>query len=434
MKINKLIQFAMKNTFRKKGIALLAVVGIGIGVTLQITLNSYGHEMKATFNELFEELSGLIYIIEKDRASIQSYIPLNISQVIRSNSSLNEKILAISPEQDLPSTVNSYVDDLGENEIGIPYSISVIGIGALDEFKKVSKTLEKLENESRLFNSGENECVIPYELFDLNRTLFSLGNSFTLGINDTFNYNLTIVGITAKEQAEPLTVTVNNGFIVYTSSEVTRKVMREILKPENRYYHYEAWGLSSANLTADSYTTITVRTNIKESTDLENYSKQVKKYMETQFGRYYHAITLGHALDEAKIAEDQFTGFIEIIALVTVLAGGMGIVIAQLVGVESRLKEFAILKATGWSNRHILLDIIIESVFLGLIGSIMGVIVSMGVVVLSANLFPTLGDVKLSNTAVVQSIAIAIIIGIIGGSYPGIRAGSVRPIEILHGN
>jgi putative ABC transport system permease protein len=99
------------------------------------------------------------------------------------------------------------------------------------------------------------------------------------------------------------------------------------------------------------------------------------------------------------------------------------------------MKEFAILKSTGWKNRHIFENVIFESLTLGILGAIIGI--SLGWILIAI----LSGDNSLFGSAsaivtpqgIIEVLAYAIGLGVLGGLYPGIKAARVRPVVVLKG-
>jgi putative ABC transport system permease protein len=101
----------------------------------------------------------------------------------------------------------------------------------------------------------------------------------------------------------------------------------------------------------------------------------------------------------------------------------------------ARMKEFAILKSTGWKNRHIFENVIFESLTLGLLGALIGIVVG-GILITALSgensLFGTASAI-ITIEGIIEVIAYAVGLGIIGGLYPGIKAARVRPVVVLKG-
>ena len=109
------------------------------------------------------------------------------------------------------------------------------------------------------------------------------------------------------------------------------------------------------------------------------------------------------------------------------LVGGIGITNIMLVSVTERTREIGIRKAIGASRRVILLQFLIESTVLSLIGAFFGLVLAFLVTrVEVAGIQPTIVP-----ASVLGAFAISVGIGLFFGSYPANRAASLRPIEAL---
>jgi len=100
-----------------------------------------------------------------------------------------------------------------------------------------------------------------------------------------------------------------------------------------------------------------------------------------------------------------------------------------------QLKEFAILKSTGWKNRHIFKDVIYESLTLGILGAVIGLSIGVGLIYLLGGGLLPFGGISAIITwrGIIEVIAYALGLGIIGGLYPGVKASRVRPVVVLKG-
>ncbi|NPD87688.1 MAG: ABC transporter permease [Asgard group archaeon] len=439
MKIGKVTMFAFKNAFRRKIVAILAIVGISVAITMQVTINTFTAGMDETFNDIFGELVGTFQIQEKDSPfSYASQLPANITETIMSFENKSE-IAVIATEQNLPSTVNNYTSELGLNEFGIPMSINIRGIEDLESFSGVYSELEELTEGSRVFEFNQNECIIPYSLYENNSELFDIGKEFSIMINTSYTYDLEIVGITSAEVGGIQQSIMVMGYDVYVPINVTNNVLYELLRNDttNHLMHYESRGLDSTQYGIDNPNLVAIRTLIDNSKDVNNYIDDLIAYLESQYpGEKFSALSLASALETMDDLMQTQDIVISIVTIVVVISGSMGVVIAQLVGVEGRSKEFAILKATGWKESHIIYSVIIESVTLGVSGSIVGIILS-ALAIKGIESLMTIGmpfAAVITPAIIFTAVGIAMGIGILGGLYPGIKASSVRPMEVLQGS
>lgn len=124
-----------------------------------------------------------------------------------------------------------------------------------------------------------------------------------------------------------------------------------------------------------------------------------------------------------------FTALLSGIAAISLLVGGIGIMNIMLVTVTERTREIGLRKALGAKKRVIITQFLVEAVILtfvgGLIGMILGIVISLGISRVAGVPF------IISPTAVVLAIGVSAGIGILFGWYPARRASNLQPIEAL---
>lgn len=117
------------------------------------------------------------------------------------------------------------------------------------------------------------------------------------------------------------------------------------------------------------------------------------------------------------------------IAVISLIIGGVGILGVMLLSIRERVSEIGIRRAVGARRRDILVQFLVESSFLGVLGGIAGLILgiggSAGVKLLSGM------SVVLTPDSIVLSLVFSIITGLIFGIYPSWKAARLDPIEAL---
>jgi putative ABC transport system permease protein len=118
------------------------------------------------------------------------------------------------------------------------------------------------------------------------------------------------------------------------------------------------------------------------------------------------------------------------IASISLIVGGIGIMNIMLVSVTERTREIGIRIAVGAKGRDILLQFLIESLVLSLIGGIMGIGIGIaGTLVLARfTQWPTLFSIN----AILLAFLFAGSVGVFFGFYPARKASMLNPIEALH--
>ena len=132
---------------------------------------------------------------------------------------------------------------------------------------------------------------------------------------------------------------------------------------------------------------------------------------------------------------DSVTKFTLAIAGIALFVGGLGISNIMLVTVTERTHEIGIRKAVGARRSAILKQFLIESIVLSSFGGLAGVLLGIGLVLAGARLLPLIssnyGAPAISPLAVVSAFSISLLLGMLSGSYPALRAARMRPVEAL---
>ncbi|MFT5194449.1 MAG: putative ABC transport system permease protein [Cellvibrionaceae bacterium] len=134
-------------------------------------------------------------------------------------------------------------------------------------------------------------------------------------------------------------------------------------------------------------------------------------------------------LDTIGTITGALTLFLGAIAGISLVVGGIGIMNIMLVSVTERTREIGIRKAIGALRRDILMQFLLESVVLSLVGGGIGIGLGYGLAALAT----AIGDIPTSVTLDTIGLAtgISMTIGLVFGIFPAWRAASLRPIEAL---
>lgn len=126
---------------------------------------------------------------------------------------------------------------------------------------------------------------------------------------------------------------------------------------------------------------------------------------------------------------DLMTTMIAAIAAISLLVGGVGIMNIMLASVTERMHEIGIRKAIGATNRQILNQFVLEAAVLSLFGGVVGILLSL-LGVYGLRIYTHLKPV-ISWQAIVIATLVSLVIGLVFGALPAIRAARKDPIEAL---
>ena len=117
------------------------------------------------------------------------------------------------------------------------------------------------------------------------------------------------------------------------------------------------------------------------------------------------------------------------VAGISLIVGGIGIMNIMLVTVTERTKEIGVCMSVGAKKRDVLLQFLIESLMISLIGGCLGIALGLGVIFGVSEYFNW--KMSLDYMSLVLSFVFSSSIGVIFGFYPARKAASLNPIDAL---
>ena len=164
---------------------------------------------------------------------------------------------------------------------------------------------------------------------------------------------------------------------------------------------------------------------------VESYlEKAFENYNTRSYGTQYSVFNQTEMLSTLSETTNTLTLMLGGIAAISLLVGGIGIMNIMLVSVSERTREIGIRKAIGAARGNILMQFLIESLVVSLMGGVLGLAISVAAVnALAPVLQMTL---TIPVNVAWMAIGFSVFIGVVFGMYPANKASKLRPIQALH--
>lgn len=189
--------------------------------------------------------------------------------------------------------------------------------------------------------------------------------------------------------------------------------------------------LAKQDKATKNYSTVTIMSHT--GTDPEQFMDDIKRH----FAKYYEnnakwelaVFNMSNQLQMASSMLSTVSMAIAVIAAISLLVGGIGVMNIMLVSVTERTREIGTRKALGAKNFHIRLQFITEAMIISLVGGMIGLAAGLLLGLLGSTL---LGSApSFSIPTILLTIAFSMTIGIFFGYYPANKAARLDPIDAL---
>ena len=129
--------------------------------------------------------------------------------------------------------------------------------------------------------------------------------------------------------------------------------------------------------------------------------------------------------------------FIVIVASISILVGGIGIVNTMTTSVLERRKEIGIMKSIGAKNKQIFNQFLVESGLLGLVGGVIGVVIGTAIGYFGTlginSFFGTTAAPNINFILIISALIGSFLIGAVAGISPALKAAKQNPVEAIRG-
>ncbi|MBP1909818.1 ABC transporter permease [Methanolobus bombayensis] len=379
---NMYAELAKRNLKRQSVRTVLAAIGIIIGVIAISSMGILGNSLKLSVTESFADIGDKLIV---SPAPGEDYITDRQIDQIRKVSNV-ESIIPVSASGE----AIEYRDG------GTEYQMYV---SVYDIEKEDLEKLVELE-DGRFFKPGSTDCVVGYSVAD-NMEL-TLGQK--IEIDDT---KLRVVGI-LKERGMGFDISTDTG--VFTSSEMYEKL-----------YPDEDEGYDQAIII------------VRDIDEIDAVSDEI----EERINKKDELVTVFATNMITDSLDDVFSSislFLMGIGSISLLVAGVSILNVMLMSTMERTKEIGIMKAVGASRKDILKMFLLEALFLGVVASTAGAVITisgsylvMELLVKNTSYLFTLS----SMFYVTEGFFFGIATSLVGGMYPAWKASRMKPLDAL---
>jgi ABC-type antimicrobial peptide transport system permease subunit len=123
------------------------------------------------------------------------------------------------------------------------------------------------------------------------------------------------------------------------------------------------------------------------------------------------------------------------VAGISLFVGGIGIMNVMLASINERIREIGVRKAVGARGSDLFLQFLSEAAAISVLGGLIGLAVSMGIVWIMNYVLmqavPTGVVAKFDWIIMLQGLSFSVVVGLVAGVYPAVRAANLDPIEAL---
>lgn len=414
MNIVESFSIAFRALLTNKLRAALTMLGIVIGVGAVIGMLALGNGFQGFLNSQFDQLGiGTFYVapfIDSNKIDdlLSAHLTADDARALREPGRA-PAVLAVSIE----FSDSAQVVAGGQR---LDYSVRAVS----PEFFLVSP--QELAN-GRLLGAADEEGVARVAVIGKNvAAKFFGGNEAAIGQRMNLNgVGFDVIGVLATEEgsisvgADPAEAI----FIPYTTGVTRLYRNRTSDKVDVSIMAVKAVNRDKIDEAIDQVTAI-----LREQHRLTYQNNDFTVINPEQFAQQASAVI------------GAFNTFLGLVAGISLLVGGIGIMNIMLVSVTERTREIGLRKAVGARKRDILLQFLIEALVLCLTGAIVGIglgyLLSFVGTFLLVNVFRAEGaqaTVQLANILLASGIASAI--GIAFGFFPALTAARLNPIEAL---
>jgi putative ABC transport system permease protein len=171
---------------------------------------------------------------------------------------------------------------------------------------------------------------------------------------------------------------------------------------------------------------------VRDAADVPAVSKEVAEILQRRHrpGATYNVQNLSAILDTANEIATILTIVLIIVSAIALIISGIGIMNIMLVTVTERTREIGLRMAVGASRKEVLLQFLVESVLISMVGGVIGIVIGLALPISVSVIFPKV-HVPISPLSVIVAFGVSFVVGVGFGLLPARRASQLNPTEAL---
>ena len=382
---------------------LLTMLGIMIGVGAVVVMVSIGQAVQLEITNTFDSMGSNLIIIspaETVKGGVRGgrgkpTITFNEAESLRELPNVDGvNVLVVTSTQAVYGSNN--------------YGVSVIGTNR-DYFNVQNWEMDK----GIIFSEKDVKAAKPYVVIGQTIVDELFGVINPIGKTIRLKGKPFIVIGTLKEKGDGMGGTDQDNVIV-----MPYKTLRQRLKGSTRPNYADLVIVKSA--TEDGVKTLGKR--------IENHLRD-KHRLKQGVKNDFEINLMTEIIEKIKSVGTTLSLLLAAIASISLVVGSIGIMNMMLVSVTERTKEIGTRKALGAPNNWIMAQFLTESITISFLGSFVGMVLGIIISQIGGLFFDKV--VPVSIWSVIISISVAVVVGVISGLMPAIKAMKLDPIEAL---
>ena len=368
--------FARRTFDRNRLRAGLAALGIVIGVFAIATLGILGSVLQLTASDALGDLGNQVIVSPNQDAGAETLDPRDVQQIQR----------------------------IGEDATVVPI-ISGGTVVRRGGDRQTFATVYGMDRPGALFTAGSGELPARHQ----RGAIVGSGVAEELGAE---------VGRTITVEGRDYRVIA----VLAEDDSITP------IRPDNAVI------LPESVFVADGYNQVIV--NADSGTEAGRIAEQIRTEVNARDERV-SVFELSSIIREIDRFFGLLNAFLLAIGSISLLVAGVAILNVMLMSTTERREEIGVLRAVGVQKEDVLRLILTEAALLGIVGGVVGVLLSAGVAV---GLWLAIPEVTLSTILAARNggylalgFAFGIIVSVLSGAYPAWKAATDRPVEALRG-